>query len=171
MDINLLNALDTAIDASFAASLAGLSLAAAAFFAPAAGDFVKEKSTKLLALEREIEHRHYPDGSPISKERDALQRSIDQVSDAQKGLLKSFIILVFLVAYSVSIDQLVGETVFSDFRLRIVDVSTSALLLGLAGWKMWVGAQGIGSYFNVDFESEKKKLEEIREGIRRRLAE
>ena len=172
----LIALIDQGIDTNFAASLAGLSLAAAAFFAPAAKSILDEENPKILKLEEKIEKAKEMGilgETELQKEHDRLQKSVNGVLNAQKALLKAFIIFVWFVVYSITIDQILNrETSTSLVRLvtslesgvsiQILDQFVGLALLGWAGKNLWKGATGIGEYFKINFNDEAAEVVRIK---------
>ena len=176
----LLLLVDEGFSPEFAASLAGLSLAAATFFASVSKKTIEEASRQLEALEKTVsdgERRGIPpELMEIHTEKiERLNKKIDDAKTSQKGLIKAFLIFVFFVVHAISLDQIIsGETVgsFSGFLgyaaglpILYVDVFISITLLTWAGKNLWQGARAIGSSFDVDFKDEMSKIEEIKKAL------
>ncbi len=166
MYAQIVTLLDNGIDPAFAASLAGLSLAAAAFFAATADRIIREASERIEYLSSRVDVSNEMGvlDSPYAKELKNRHNAIKDVSEIQASLVKAFLIFVWFVAYTISIAQLVGgnialpqETMTDVLRLGLhsSDLLLSVLLLSSAGAYLWRGARGIGHYFNVSFESER----------------
>lgn len=173
----VLTLIDNGIDPGFVASLAGLSLAAAAFYAPTAANIIKENSPELEKAERDYNNRLNASTKQGGMDIRVLRKKVDKVSSlikgaerAQKSLIKAFLIFVYFVVYSISLDQLISaETstaLFDVFGFSAdlayiplgVDITLSAVFLWFAGKNLWDGALEIGRYFDVNFEEEQKKI-------------
>lgn len=171
--IEVLALVDQGVDGAFAATVAGLSLAAAAFFAPSAKEFITEAQDQLIELDKKLERQARVDydyaDTPYSRKCDELKAQIAATLKAQKSLLKAFFILCAFVAYSISLDQLIEEDLVrgllpSDIALGLIggDVAISSLLLAWAGKNLLSGTRAIGTYFDVSFEEEMKQVKELR---------
>jgi len=172
---NLISLLDNGVDGAFAATLAGLALAAAAFYAPTADNILQNARTKLK--EKELENvgdvRGYdPSDTPLKREIEELKATIYTTLKAQRSLLKAFVILVVLVAHSISFDSVIdakfleplaGEGLASLFQTG--DVVVSAILLMIAGTNLLTGASAIGGYFKITFDEELSRINELKEAV------
>lgn len=170
----IINLIDQGVDPAFAASLAGLSLAAAAFFSSTADRIIKDASVKINELEAKVEKAQNNGfrNTPYEKQVDELNQSITQATQVQKSLIKAFLIFVWFVIYSITLDQVIsGETTATFLAndptthvylgVRLFDLGTSTALLFWAGKHLWTGATGIGTYFDVSFEEERNKAKKL----------
>ena len=176
---DIVSLVDQGLDTNFAASIAGLSLAAVAFFAPAATTTAqnhKQRIDELDDLIDKAESKGYTTETELTKERDRLQTSIDQILIAQNSLLKAFLIFVGFVAYSITIDQALNTDTSSSLAalvlgiqnglsIQILEVFVSVALLSVGGWNLWKGARGIGDYFNVSFVEEIEHIQELKSAL------
>lgn len=171
--------LDKGIDPGFVASLAGLSLAAAAFYAPAASDTIRQTEERIAELETRVAmgaERGIHGETDYNKELDRLRELSAATRSAQRGLIKAFLVLVILVGYTISFDQLVSADSLAYFSetfgaaagplLQAGDLAASTLLLSIAGANLWIGARSIGRSFDVRFDEERKRLDNFARTVR-----
>lgn len=170
----IINLIDKGVDPAFAASLAGLSLAAAAFFSSTADRIIKDSSSKIAELEPKVEKAQDKGfkETPYEKKINDLNLAIKQASAVQKSLIKAFLIFVWFVVYTITLDQMISGDTISSFLAtdpdtqillgaRLFDLGTSTALLFWAGKNLWSGATGIGLYFDVNFEEERDKANKL----------
>lgn len=171
----VLNALDGGIDGNFAATLAGLALAAAAFYAPVAERIATESQRELHDKEAFLDRGHRQGygglGTDLDREIQSLRARVANSLIAQESLIKAFVVLVGLVAYSITVDEIISIDLLSDFGTSIAelfvgaDTLISALILGWAGKNLLQGAASIGNHFQVSFDSEREQLEKYRTAL------
>lgn len=159
--------LDKAVDANFVATLAGLSLAAIAFFVPSSDTILAKAKKEKDDLENKVskwEELAYPGETANTKRIEELNSIIKSVSDATAGLLKSFVIFSWFLVYTITIDQVIDEkTVIEIFSsqaklfVQTGETLVSYFFLSLAGYNLWKGVSGIKTYFNVSFDDERRK--------------
>lgn len=164
----IIDAIDGSIGAQLAATLAGLALVAAAF-SPATQTAIEEKKAALTYLQERIEKaertgQRIPD-TPSKRDAERLNLSIALMVDINRSLVRAFVMLIWLLAYSVTIDPIVGPDVDLVRNLPIADLvfaiddAISLVLLGWAVILLLKGARGIGEAFGVSL---KKELAQIR---------
>ena len=168
----LIQLVDNGIDPGFAASLAGLSLAAAAFFSPAADKVLSDAKPEMDRLQGLI-NRGESDAPGLTSESEnqkqfeKLEKIVKNTTEAQKGLIKAFQIFVWFVAYTISFDAMIEEGTTSilgeipGLLLHGSDVIVSVALLSFAGAQLWIGVQGISGYFDVNFGDEKDRAKKL----------
>lgn len=176
----IISLLDNGIDPAFAVSVAGLSLAAAAFFSSTADTIIKDSQLAIEKIDPLIERAEQQGYTKTAnhKKKIALEKSIQQASDVQKSLIKAFLISVWFVIYTITLDQVIADdtavkfvqyfassdnpdTQGYGFISRVTDLGISAIMLSLAGKNLWFGAKGIGSYFDVNFSEEIESAKKI----------
>lgn len=176
----IINQIDKGIGPEFAASLAGLSLAAAAFFFPNAKVVLDEGKVKLAELNKKIdraENRGYNYDSELKQERSKIETTLKSIDDAQKGLIKAFLIFTWFLVYTVSIDQIFNIDFVKNILkvensqaiqfITFSDLVLSGILFAWAGKNLWEGAMGIRNYHKVNFTDEKEQLMKVLEKIER----
>ncbi|NKI32952.1 hypothetical protein [Croceivirga thetidis] len=173
MDITeIVSRLDEAIGSEFVASLAGLSLAAAAFFIPNANNTLEKLQERIKVLDKSISKgiKHGYKETPLKKELEKLEQQVESTKKAKKGLITAFMIFTFFVVYTVGLDSWIDENLFTpgllefnslEFTFQTVDVVISYIFLGFAGRYLWTGTKAIGTYFDIDFNEEQKRLKDI----------
>ncbi|KAB8154253.1 hypothetical protein EZY14_007395 [Kordia sp. TARA_039_SRF] len=179
MDITeIIARLDEAIGSDFVASLAGLSLAAAAFFIPNANNTLEKLQERIKFLDKSITKgkKHGFNETPLKKELKKLEKKVESTEKAKKGLITAFMIFTFYVVYTVGLDSWIDENLFTpglvefsslEFTFQTVDVVISYIFLGFAGRYLWTGTRAIGTYFDIDFNEEQKRLRDIFKKINR----
>ncbi|MFD1162073.1 hypothetical protein [Hwangdonia seohaensis] len=180
MDITeIVSRLDDAIGSDFVASLAGLSLAAAAFFIPSANHTLEKLQERIKTLSKSITKgsKHGYNETPLTKELEKLELQVKSTEKAKKGLITAFMIFTFYVVYTVGIDSWIDENLFTpglvefnslEFTFQTVDVIISYIFLGFAGRYLWTGTRAIGDYFDIDFKDEQKRLKDIFDKINKK---
>lgn len=73
-------------------------------------------------------------------------------------------VLVGLVVYSISIDQVVSVDLVPGLFVG-GDILVSAVVLSWAGKNLLQGAAAIGSQFDISFEREREKIEQYRTAL------
>jgi hypothetical protein len=157
---NMLVLLDEGVDPSLVATLAGLSLAALAFYAPVAEQILRETNRSLAGPEPKL--------SASDSELEATQKKNGATKATLKSLAKAFILLMILLAYTLTGDQVITPEILPGWPLQFVntaigaDVVISAVLLTSAASFLVRGALAIGSHFDVTYEEEQRRLHDIR---------
>ncbi len=169
----IISQIDKGISPEFAASLAGLSLAAAAFFFPGADNILKETKERMNNLEIKIAkgEKHGYTKTQLTDEYQNIEKVRKNTKAAQEGLIKAFLIFTWFLVYTISIDQIIDINFFKDiikYDAQLLenvvvsaDVAFSIILLGWAGKNLWRGAIGIQKYFNVSFDEDREKVKQI----------
>jgi hypothetical protein len=177
MDITeIVSKLDRATSPELVATLAGLSLAAAAFFIPNANQTLQTLQARINELDKIIPkgEKHGYNQTQYTTELENLQKQVNGIKVAKKGLITAFMIFTFYVIYTVGFDSWIDENLFTpgleqfharEFTFQIIDTAISCIFLGFAGSYLWKGTLAIGNYFDVDFKEEQKRLKEILEKI------
>jgi len=168
---DLYSLLDKAIDPNFVATLAGLSLAAYAFFSPQCDKLLKDAKSELSRTEDKV-HKGKDKGinaeTPNSQRILELNQIIKSINDAVTGLLKAFIIFSVMLIYTISIDQVINkETLDSFFGIEdnsffaLSDIIISYIFLSSATIYLYKGVFGIKKFFKVSFNDDKKQAIEF----------
>ncbi|GEM_PF-4505349 len=156
---SILVLLDEGVDPGLVATLAGLSLAALAFYAPVAEQIIRETNRSLAGPEPKL--------SASESELEATQKKNGATKATLKSLAKAFILLIILLAYTLTGDQVITPEIFPGWPLQFVntaigaDVAISAVLLTSAAKFLVHGALAISSHFDVTLEEEQRRLHKI----------
>lgn len=164
---DILSQLDNAIDSNFVASLAGLSLAAIAFFTPGSDGILLAARQEKKRLEKNLERagdKGYNGESGYQQQLENINKTIVAVSDANAGLMKAFIIFSWFLVYTITVDYIFNEKTTTEMFssqwsmfVGIGEILFSYIFLSLAGKNLWKGVSGIKRYFNVNFNEEREQ--------------